>query len=214
MLHIASHHRSTSRGCAGNCAGPGRWRPPLAPLASGRGVVGMSSPPWLSLRSQPRLCGWQSGKSLALVGVLAIAQAGPPSCRFAHRKATCPCAGPPWQSLRSQPRLCAQLGMRAVRWRCCAAAAHANAPTCRISAFALRLVSCGFPGIGRSIQARGVLAQSSPDFAQFRRGRIGHFIAGVRRWRLMLARSSERDSGDGETKYFRCQMGSPAVLSH
>jgi len=37
----------------------------------------MSSPPWLSLRSQPRLCGWQSGKSLALVGVLAIALGGP-----------------------------------------------------------------------------------------------------------------------------------------
>ena len=37
----------------------------------------MSSSPWLSLRSQPRLCGWQSGKSLALVGVLAIALGGP-----------------------------------------------------------------------------------------------------------------------------------------
>jgi hypothetical protein len=49
--------------CAGNCAGPGRWCHPLAPLASGRGVVEYASPPWLSLRSQPRLCGWQSGKA-------------------------------------------------------------------------------------------------------------------------------------------------------
>jgi hypothetical protein len=42
-------------------------------------------------------------------------------------------------------------------------------------AFALRLVSGGFPGISGSIQARGGQAQSSADFAQFRRGRIGHF---------------------------------------
>jgi len=44
----------------------------------------------------------------------------------------------------------------------------------RQPAFALRLASGGFPGISGSIQARGVQAQSSPDFAQFRRGRIGH----------------------------------------
>jgi len=186
MLHIASHHRSTSRGCAGNCAGPGRWRPPLAPLASGRGVVGMSSPPWLSLRSQPRLCGWQSGKSLALVGVLAIAQAGPPSCRFAHRKATCPCAGPPWQSLRSQPRLCAQTG----RAPC---AGDAVAGHAALAAAPARFrPAARFRWIPRNQRLDTSARRTGAIFSRFRPiSPRAHWplIAGVRRWRLMLARS-------------------------
>ena len=45
---------------------------------------------------------------------------------------------------------------------------------------------------------------------------LGHWplSAGVRRWRLLLARSRQRHNAERETKYFRRQMGSPVVLSH
>jgi hypothetical protein len=56
MLHITI---GVPGYCAGkSCAGPGRWRPPLAPLASGRGVVEYAGPPWQSLRSLPWLRAW------------------------------------------------------------------------------------------------------------------------------------------------------------
>jgi hypothetical protein len=126
---------------------------------------------WLAIRKKPgagRRSGYCVGRArlpvASLTGRLCAPVRDRLGSRFAHSQGYVPSSG-------RAPCAC----------RAADAGAHAVAPACRISAFALQLVSGGFPGISGSIQAPGVLARSSRDFAQFRRGRIGHLwlVAGA-----------------------------------
>ena len=185
MLHIASYHRPTSR--AALATAPARGAGALRSLRSFRAEERWVCRVRLGCRfahSQGSVVG-NPAKAWRWSASWPLRWAGPPSCRFAHRKATCPCSGPPWQSLRSQPRLSAQPGMRAVRWRCCAAAAHANAPARFRSA-------ARFRWIPRNQRLDTSSRRTGAIFSRFRPiSPRAHWPlwAGVRRWRLMLARS-------------------------
>ena len=174
----------------------------------------MSSPPWLSLRSQPRLYGWQSGKSLALAGVLAIAS-----------------GGPAFLSLRSQEGYVLLFGT-ALAVASLTAKAMCPARDARRALVVLpmlvrmplrqpagyRLSPCSsFPVDSPESAARYNLPAYwrdllviSPNFAAGALATYGWWLALA----LDACAFSELVRGDGETKYFRCQMGSPVVLSH
>ena len=132
---------------------------------------------WLAIRQKPgagRRPGYCVGRArlpvASLTGRLRAPARDRLGSRFAHSQGYLPNRG------------CAPCAGDAV-------AGHAALAAAPCRAFALRLVSGGFPGISGSIQARGVQAQSSPDFAQFTPRAHWPLWAGVRRWRLMLARS-------------------------
>jgi hypothetical protein len=119
MLHIKI---GVPGGCAGNCAGPGALAPSARSARFGPrsgGVCGSAlavalltaKALWLAIRQSGKAAAWSVAKlashhacsatggarctpHLWVVGCRAgRALAGPPSCRFAHRKATWPWAG-------------------------------------------------------------------------------------------------------------------------